>query len=144
VFAYLLAQVTTALKRRAIVYGLMGLGGLLVIFAAGYALNAVHAWLLFRYGTISASLIIAGFLLMLAVASIGAGRIIAGRPNNTAEFASRSTAYNPGPYRSSHQRRWKAVAAGATGAVTAAAAAAAIFWLSGSTRSDRAGRDGSG
>lgn len=143
-FAYLVAEATTALKRKAIVYGLMGLGGLLVILAGGYVMNAVHAWLLFRYGTIAASLIIAGFLLLSAVASVGAARIIARRPNNPAKLVGRSTSYHSEPYRSLRQRRLRALAAGASGAVTAASAAAALFWFKGSPRSSRASRDESG
>lgn len=133
-FAYLVAEATTALKRKAIVYGLMSLVGLLVIFAAGYVLNAAYAWLLFRYGPIAASLTIAGGLLVLAIVAIGAARIIAGRPNRPAQFISRSSPSTAGPYRSRGKRRSMALAAGASGAVTAATAAAAIFWFRGSPR----------
>lgn len=132
--AYLVVEATTALKRKAIVYGLMGFGGLIVIFAAGDVLNAVHAWLLFRYGPIAASLSVAGGLLVPAIVAIGAARIIAGRPNRPAQFISRSGRHTAGPYRSRGKRRSMAMAAGASGAVTAAAAAAAVFWFRSSPR----------
>ncbi|WP_147283752.1 hypothetical protein [Bosea caraganae] len=133
-FAYLMAEATTALKRKAIVYGLISFSGLLVIFAGRYVLNAAYAWLLFRYGPTAASLTIAGGMLVLAIVAIGAARIIAGRPNRPAQFVSRSAPSTAGPYRSRGKRRSMALAAGASGAVTAAAAAAAVFWFRGSPR----------
>lgn len=45
--AQLVSSATAALKRRAIVYGLWVVSGLFVLFAAGYALDALHAWLMF-------------------------------------------------------------------------------------------------
>jgi hypothetical protein len=43
-FAYLAAEAITAIKRKATVYGLMAIGGLLMIFAAGHLLNAGYMW----------------------------------------------------------------------------------------------------
>jgi hypothetical protein len=120
---YLTAEATNAIKRTATVYGLMALSGLMAIFAAGYALTAFYAWLMFRYGPITASLIIAGGLLSVAVALIFAARFIASHwkgPNDPNVHA---------PYPSQKRARKMAVGAGASGAVTAAAVAAAIVWI---------------
>jgi hypothetical protein len=48
-FAYLAAEAITAIKRKATVYGLMAIGGLLMIFAAGHLLNAGYMMLRFDW-----------------------------------------------------------------------------------------------
>ena len=65
------APVLAAIRRRAVIYGLMSLGGLIVVFAAGYGLDAVRTVLMFRYGAIWASLIVAGMLVVIAVGLFG-------------------------------------------------------------------------
>lgn len=69
----LVSAATAAIKRHVIVYALWVVSGLLMIIAAGYALNALHASLMFRWGSIAASLIVAGGLL-----SCGLGLAVAG------------------------------------------------------------------
>ncbi|KUL93890.1 hypothetical protein DK26_19215 [Bosea sp. WAO] len=68
--AQLVSSATAALKRRAIVYGLWVVSGPFVLFAAGYALDALQAWLMFRWGSIAASLAVAGGLLLCAIGLI--------------------------------------------------------------------------
>ncbi|WP_306224304.1 hypothetical protein [Bosea beijingensis] len=74
--ARLVSVVTAALKRQLIVYVLWVASGLLAVFAAGYALSALHAALMFRWGSITASLIVAGGLLLFAVGLIVAGYVL--------------------------------------------------------------------
>ncbi|AMJ62534.1 hypothetical protein [Bosea sp. PAMC 26642] len=69
--AYIASEVSGAVRRNLIVYGLYGFAGLLVLCAGGYALNALHSVLLFRYGAVAASLWIAGGLLVAGLISFG-------------------------------------------------------------------------
>ena len=64
--AYLALQISASLKRITTIYGLMAFGGLVTIFAAGYALDAVRTKLMFQFGGVLASLIVAGGLIVLA------------------------------------------------------------------------------
>ncbi|PZN93493.1 MAG: hypothetical protein DCF30_21615 [Hyphomicrobiales bacterium] len=50
----------------ALVYGLTAGAGLLLFCAAAYALDAAHSALTVRYGPITASLAVVGFLLVVA------------------------------------------------------------------------------
>lgn len=84
--AYVLLQVTAALKRAAVVYSFMAIAALIAIFAMGYALNAGYITLMFRYGAIAASLVIAGGLLGLAAACAMAGYIVSRRPRVTSSI----------------------------------------------------------
>lgn len=119
---YLVAQVTAALKRTALAYGLMAIGGLFSVFAAGYALNAGHTLLMLRYGAVAASLIIAGGLLALAIGCVVAAKIIAARPRSLVPSRLASP-YSNAPYRAPYSRQSMiAVAAGLAGAASAAAA----------------------
>lgn len=68
--AFLALHVKAALKRTAVVYGLMAAGALIFIFASGYALNAAYTALMFRCGPIAASLTIAGGPLAVAIACV--------------------------------------------------------------------------
>jgi len=74
--AQLVSAATAALKRQVIIYGLWVASGLFVIFAAGYALHAVHASLIFRWGSTTASLVVAGGLLLCAFGLIVAGYLL--------------------------------------------------------------------
>lgn len=70
-FAYLLTQVKSFLQRQALIYGLMAAGGLIVVFAAGYGLDALRAMLMLRMGGVYASLIVGAGLLVVAFMCIG-------------------------------------------------------------------------
>lgn len=74
--AQFVSAATATIKRRAIAYALWVASGLLLIFAAGYALNALHASLMFRWGSIAASLAVAGGLLFCALGLAVAGYIL--------------------------------------------------------------------
>jgi hypothetical protein len=120
--AYLAAQATAVLKRKALIYGLMAIGGLLAVFAAGYALSAGHTMLMFRYGSITASLIVAGGLLVLAIGCGVAAKLIARRPLILPPPTSASR-YSTAPYRMPYtKQRMLAVAAALAGAASAGAA----------------------
>ncbi|WP_156410466.1 hypothetical protein [Bosea sp. Root381] len=80
---------TAALKHQATVYGLMTLAALIIIFAAGYALNAGHTMLMFSFGAVTASLIITRCLVATAGVCVVASRIFANRPSATAEKLSK-------------------------------------------------------
>ena len=120
-FAYLATEATTSIKRKAAIYGLMAVGGLLMIFAAGYVLNAGYTMLAFRLGATSASLIVAGGLIVLAVIVVVAGSIIGKRPARSAKVAIQSSPFSHPPRRAPYSRqRIVAVGAGAAGALSAA------------------------
>ena len=121
-FAYLAAEAITAIKRKATVYGLMAIGGLLLIFSAGYGLNAGYTMLAFRLGATTASLIVAGGLLALATISMVAATILARRPVSHSNLARQSSPYSHAPYRGPYSpQRIMAVGAAAAGAMSAAA-----------------------
>ena len=120
--AYLAAQATAALKRKALIYGLMAIGGLLTIFAAGYALNAGHTVLMFRYGSVTASLIVAGGLLAVAVSCVVAAKVIARRALISAP-SKLASPYSAAPYRLPYSKQSMiAVAAALAGATSAGVA----------------------
>ena len=77
--AQFVSAATAALKRQVIVYGLLVASGLFLIFAAGYALNAFHALVMFSRGPIAASVAVAGGLFLFAVVLIVAGYLLAGK-----------------------------------------------------------------
>ena len=77
--AYLASEVSGAVRRNVIVYGLYGFGALLMLCAGGYALNALHTVLLARYGTVAASLWIAGGLLLAGLISFGVAAYVKNR-----------------------------------------------------------------
>jgi hypothetical protein len=121
-FAYLAAEAITAIKRKATVYGLMAIGGLLMIFAAGHLLNAGYMMLAFRLGATPASLIVAGGLLALAVILVVAATILARRPVSASNLAQKSSPFSHAPFRAAYSRqRIMAAGAGAAGAMSAAA-----------------------
>ncbi len=125
-FAYLASEAGSAIKRRATIYGLMAAGGLIAIFAAGYALNALYAFLSFRWGPIAASLSVAGGLLVLAVASVVAARMVAQqRSRDPVQLVNEAThrAFRRSPV---SRQQATALAAGAAGALVAAATAAVV------------------
>jgi hypothetical protein len=119
-----LAPVVATLKQRLVAWGIMSAAALILIFAVSYFLDAAHALLLTRYGSVSASLIIAGLLLATAAFSVGLALFLR-RPR-----ASPQTALLPAPYRIplrkihlSRQRN-RAIAAALAGAISAMTAIA--------------------
>jgi len=74
--AQLVSAGTAAIKRRVIVYAFWAASGLFLLFAAGYALNALHASLMFRWGSITASIVVAGGLLFCALGLVIAGYLL--------------------------------------------------------------------
>ncbi len=60
--SFITAEISRVVKRNVVVYGLFGFAALLMVCAGGYALNALHTVLEFRYGAVAASLWIAGGL----------------------------------------------------------------------------------
>ena len=77
--AYIASEVTGAVRRNLIVYGLMGFAVLLVLCSGGYALSALHTVLALRYGSAEASLVIAGGLLVAALLSFGVALYVKNR-----------------------------------------------------------------
>ena len=115
----LMAPLLAVLKQRLIAYGLMAASGLIVIFAAGYALDAVHSLLMRRYGGVVASLIIAGSLLFAALVAVGLAIYLRGRPHTSG--TPKSSPYSNPPTRPAVSRETiTAVAAVLAGALTAA------------------------
>lgn len=70
VVAQILSAAKAAFRRRLAIYGLWAASGLCVISACGYALNALHTSLIFRWGSITASLVVAGGLVLCAIGLI--------------------------------------------------------------------------
>lgn len=83
-FSYLMVQVKSFVQRQATIYGLMAAAGLILIFAAGYGLDAVREILVPKVGAVYASLIVGGALLFIAVACLGAA-VYLGRSSRPAD-----------------------------------------------------------
>jgi hypothetical protein len=77
----LFLKVVAALRRVATIYGLMALGGLIVIFAIGYLVDAGHVLLAAQYGPAAASLIVAGAFLLVAAACFVLAHAMRTRPS---------------------------------------------------------------
>jgi len=93
--AYIASEVSGAVRRNVIVYGLYGLGALLVLCAGGYALNALHTVLLARYGAVAASLWIAGGLFLAGLISFGIALYVKSKPRPARPLA--ATAFVAAP-----------------------------------------------
>lgn len=121
-FAIAAARATAAVKHQATVYGLMALAALIIVFAAGYALNAGYTMLMFRFGAVTASLIIMGCLMAAAVVCLIASRVIANRPSKTAEQLTKlASPYSAPPVRIPYSREaLTAMGAGVAGAASVA------------------------
>ena len=116
--AYLALQISASFKRITTIYGLMAFGGLVTIFAAGNALDAVRSQLMFQYGAVLASLIVAGGLIAVAGCVAGTAIVIMNRaPASTRQTASPARSL---PYPKSYAPASLAAAAAAAGALTAA------------------------
>ena len=72
--SFITSEISGVVRRNAVIYGLFGLAALLLLCAAGYALNALHTVLEFRYGAVAASLWVAGGLFAAAQSSSSAAR----------------------------------------------------------------------
>lgn len=70
-FSYLVEQIKSFISRQALIYGLMAVAGLILIFAAGYGLDAVREMLMIRVGGVYASLIVGGGLVLVALILVG-------------------------------------------------------------------------
>ena len=117
-FAYLAMQISASLKRITTIYGLMAFAGLVSIFAAGYALDAVRTKLMFQYGAVLASLIVASGLIVVAGCLVGTAIVIKNRaPASTRQTASPARSL---PYPKFYSPASLAAAAAAVGALTAA------------------------
>jgi len=108
------------LKQKLIAYGLLAAGALILIFAAGYALDAGHALLMVRYGPVAASLFVAALLLLTAVASTGLALYLNRQPASTRKPPLSSPYSNPPTPAPISSERITAIAAGVGGAVSAA------------------------
>jgi len=116
----LIDPLVAALKQKLIAYSLMAAGGLLLVFAVGHALDAGHAVLVFRYGPVAASLLIAGLMLLAAVIFVILALYLKRRPASTQELP-QSSPYSVPPTRVPISSvRIAAIAAGVGGAVSAA------------------------
>jgi hypothetical protein len=77
--AFIASEVSAAIRRNVIVYGLFCLALLLLLCACGYALSALHSMLALQYGSVAASLWIAGGLLLAALLAIGGALFVKNR-----------------------------------------------------------------
>ncbi len=93
--AFLASEVSGAVKRNVIVYGLYGLTGLLVLCAFGYGLDALHTILAQRYGAAPASLMIAGGLLVSAALALALAAYVRGRKRPARPMAATALAAAP-------------------------------------------------
>ena len=78
--AYITAQISGAIRRSTTIYGLYALAGVMIVCSAGYLLNALHTFLMLRYGGVAASLWVAGGLFVTALIAVGVAAYIKGRP----------------------------------------------------------------
>jgi hypothetical protein len=78
--AWLASEVSGAVRRNLIIYGLYGFAALLVLCAGGYALGALHTVLALRYGAVEASLWIAGGLFLAGIVSLLTAVYVKSRP----------------------------------------------------------------
>jgi hypothetical protein len=80
--AYLADAAKSSLFRRLVIYGLWSGGGVLALFAAGYALDALYTILMLRWGGVAASLAVAAGLFLSAVVAVWAGYLISRAPSD--------------------------------------------------------------
>jgi hypothetical protein len=90
--SFITSEVSGVVRRNVIVYGLFAFAVLLIFCAGGYALNALYAVLMLRYGAVAASLWIAGGLFLTALVALGIATFVKNRrrpprPAATAAFA---------------------------------------------------------
>lgn len=116
----LLARIKAVITRSLTVYGLLGGGCLILIFAAGFALDAGRAALSFRYGPVIASLAIAGGLLAGAGLLVGLAMYLARRPEPMTSELEKASPFSNAPYPAPYSlRRFGAIASAGAGAACA-------------------------
>jgi hypothetical protein len=93
--ALIASEVGGAVKRNVTIYCLYGVAVLLFLAAAGFALGALHTVLALHYGSVSASLIVAGGLLVLALLAFAIAAYIKSRPRPTPPVAAAAIAAAP-------------------------------------------------
>lgn len=115
-------RISTTVKRYALIYGLMGLAGLLLVYAAAFGVHTIYLLLMVRYGAVAAHLIMAGGLLILAAAVLAAAFGLRNRrPPGLAD-----TLHTP-PFLAYPRNRRRAVIALAGSGAAAAVAVGALF-----------------
>ncbi len=85
--AYIASEVSGAVRRNVVVYGLFGFALLLTLGAVGYGLSALHTVLAISYGPVAASLWIAGGLLLAGIFVLLLALYIKGRPRPSRPLA---------------------------------------------------------
>ena len=90
--SFIASEVSGAVRRNVVVYGLFGLAALLLFCAGGYALHALHTLLGQHYGPIAASLWIAGGLFAVAVLAFCIALIVKSRRRPPRPAATAATA----------------------------------------------------
>jgi hypothetical protein len=78
--AFIAGEISGAVRRNVTVAVLMGLGVLLMLCAGGYLVAAVHTALALRYGSVEASLFVAGGLFVAGLMAIAIGFFAKNRP----------------------------------------------------------------
>ena len=126
-FSYLIFQVKSFVQRQATIYGLMAAAGLILIFAAGYGLDAVREILVPKVGAVYASLIVGGALLVLALACLGAALYL-GRPPRPAAATRKGLSSLPDVLRLPHVTGSAILAGGAVTGLVAGILAAKRPW----------------
>lgn len=116
----LLARIKAVITRSLIVYGLLAVGCLILIFAAGYALDAGRTALAFRYGPVIASLAIAGGLLVAAGLLVGLAMYLWRRPRPMTSELEKASPFSTPPYPAPYSiRRLGAIVSAGAGAACA-------------------------
>lgn len=111
--AYIGAQISGAIRRSSTIYGLYALAGFLIVCSAGYLLNALHTFLMLRYGGVAASLWVAGGLFVTALIAVGVAAYIKNRPEPKRNLAATAMLAAPLVTRfGSHAMRSNAVRSG--------------------------------
>lgn len=93
--ALIASEIGGAVRRNVVIYALYALAGLLLLGAVGFALGALHSALAAHYGTVGASLIIAGGLLVAALLVFGLAVYIKNRPRPGRPMAATALAAAP-------------------------------------------------
>jgi hypothetical protein len=78
--AYIAGEISGAVRRNVTVAVLLGFGVLLMLCAGGYLVAALHTALALRYGSVEASLFVAGGLFVAGLLAIAIGFYVKNRP----------------------------------------------------------------
>lgn len=93
--AFIASEISGAVRRNLVVYGLLGLSVLLVLCAGGYALDALHTVLELRHGPVAASLWIAGGLACTGLLAALVALIVKSRRRPPRPYAAAALASAP-------------------------------------------------